>query len=270
MSEPLAEAARRLHASAASTHGSIQLPETAFVERVLAIAGDDDGALDDLHACDLFVSHAAVLGDPCAVLDIDRRLREQIAAVVKTLGESRGFADDLEGELRDHVLAPRDGKPARLASYAGKGPLDGWLRVTITREALRARKQARRTDRPLDDDAELASAVTPELEYVKATYRDAFRAAFRTALGQLDDRQRNLIALHYGDGVGVEALGQMYRVHFSTVSRWIAAAREKLFDVTRDGMRAHVPGSDDELAEIMELLQSRLDVTISLFLRRDN
>ncbi|HEU0037309.1 MAG TPA: sigma-70 family RNA polymerase sigma factor [Kofleriaceae bacterium] len=262
-----AEAARQLHRAAATTHAGIELPEAAFVERVLAVIGGDAAALGALHGDDLFVAHAAVLGDPRAVLEIDRRLRAQIAAVVKSLGESRGFADDLEGDLRDHVLAPRETKPARLASYTGKGPLDGWLRVTITREALRARKHAGRSSNPLDDDAELPDAVAPELEYLKAAYRDAFRSAFRAALATLDDRQRNLIALHYGDGVGVEQLGQMYRVHFSTISRWIAAARDKLFDTTRDHMRAHVPGGDEELAEIMALLQSRLDVTISLFVR---
>lgn len=271
-SDEVTVAARRLHGEAAAAAPDVRLDEAAFVERILQTiecADDRLAALATVHAHDLFVAHAAVKGDGAAVVQIDRRLRAQATAVVRSLGESRGFAEDLESALREHVLAPREDHGPRLAGYSGLGPLDGWLRVTVTREAIRARKLACRGARE-DDLLELPGVVAPELEYLKASYREHFRAAFRTAIRGLDDRQQNLIKLHYGDGVGVERLGQMYRVHFSTISRWISAARQELFDATRTIVRAQFGVDDREFAEIMDLVRSRLDLTISLFVRADS
>jgi RNA polymerase sigma-70 factor, ECF subfamily len=267
-SDEASRAAQRRYASAAAARPDLRLAdEAAFVARlVAATAGTADPAhaLEALHVEDLLVAQAAVAGDAAAIVEIDRRLRDQATAVVRGLGESRGFADDLESELRTHVLAARDAAVSRLDTYAGLGPLDGWLRVIATRLAHQARKHAARTaTAPLDD---LAGGAL-ELDYLKAAYRGHFETAFRAALRELDARQRTLIALHYGDGVGVERLGQMYRVHASTISRWISAARQRLFEATRDAVRAALGIDAAEFAELMELVRSRLDVTISLFVR---
>ncbi len=267
-------AARRLHGNAAAELPGVRLDAAVFTERVLAaIAGEADprAALDLLHAADLYLAHAAATGDGAAIVLVDRRLCAQVDAVVRHLGESRGFADDLESDLREHVLAPRDAAGPRIAGYAGRGPLDGWLRVTATREALRTRrKHAARAGGSDDELGELPGVIDPELDYLKATYRDHVKAAFRAAIRTLDARQQNLLKLHYGDGVGVERLGQMYRVHCSTISRWIAAARDALYDETRNGLRTRLGIADSEFEEIMGLVRSRLDVTISLFIRADS
>jgi RNA polymerase sigma-70 factor, ECF subfamily len=272
-STELHAAARDRYADAIDGADGVRVDEAAFVEWVVAaIAGEHDphAALAALHAADLLVARAAVAGDRAAIAQVDARLREQAAAVVRGLGESSGFASELEANLLAHVLVPRDGTPARLAGYSGRGPLDGWLRVTATREALRARTQAGRMAGNAGELDELPAPTSPELEYLATAYREPFRAAFREALHALDDRQQNLIRLHYRDGVGVERLGKMYRVHFSTISRWIAAAREQMFEHTRAAVRARLGLDDAEFAELMELVRSRLDVTISLFVRDDS
>lgn len=270
--EELVAAARRRFAQARAAAPGVSLGEEVFLQRVVAAVEDESdplGALAGVHADDLFLACAAAAGDGVAVGQIDRRLRAQTAAVARSLGESRGFAEDLESDLRDHVLAPREGAAPRVGSYSGLGPLDGWLRVTATREALRLRKRVARSGGGGGDDemADVPGVVAPELDYLKAAYRDHFRHAFRDALKGLDDRQRNLLRLHYGDGVGVERLGQMYRVHFSTVSRWISAARHQLFDATREAVRSRLGVSDEEFSQIMDLIRSHLDVTISIFLQ---
>jgi RNA polymerase sigma-70 factor (ECF subfamily) len=270
----LVTAVRRLYVEARAAAPRVQLDEERFVERVVqAIDGEPDpmAALEAIHAGDLFVAQAAAAGDDAAFVLVDRRMCDQIAAVVRSLGESRGFADDLESAMRAHILMPRDGAAPRLASYAGAGPLDGWLRVTATREAVRARRaQAARGSASEDELANLPGVVAPELDFLKASYREQVRTAFRAAIHALDDRQQNLIRLHYGDGVGVERLGLMYRVHFSTISRWIAAARDRLFDQTRAAIRAQLGVDNGEFEEIMDLVRSRLDLTISLFVRGDS
>ncbi|MGN6111377.1 MAG: sigma-70 family RNA polymerase sigma factor [Kofleriaceae bacterium] len=262
----LAEACARARAAAPG----VNLDERVLAERLaatLAEEADPVAALAELHVEDLFVAIAAARGDRAAIERIDQRVRREVAAVTRSHGASGGFADDLESEVRALVLAPRDGAPPRIGSYAGRGPLDGWLRVTATREALRLRKRAER-DHGGDHELEALAAIgSPELDYLKAAYRDHFRRGFAAALRGLDDRQRNLIRLHYGDGVGVERLGQIYRVHFSTISRWIAAARRQLFEATRAAVREQLAVSDAEFEQLMDLVRSRLDVTISLLVR---
>lgn len=270
----LRQAASRLYVEACAGAPGIDLDETVFVELLLKAtegASDRMVALEAIHAGDLFVAQAAAAGDPAAFVLVDRRMGDQLAAVVRSLGESSTFAQDLASELRAHILTPRDGAAPRLASYLGTGPLDGWLRVTVTREAVRARRaQNARVTASDDELAEIAGVVSPQLEYLKATYRDQIRTAFRGAIHTLTDRQKNLIRLHYGDGVGVERLGQMYRVHFSTISRWLAAARETLLDETRAAVRAELGVDNSEFDEVMHLVQSNLDLTISLFVRADS
>ena len=273
--EPMPEvvaAARRLYADLRVELPGIQLAEDRFVARLttaVAAAPAPLVALEAIHHADLYVAQAAAAGDHAALIEVDRRLRDQVTAVMRSLRESRSFAEDLESSLRDHLLVPRETEPARLASYAGSGPLDGWLRVTATREAVRARRGAARDTTSDDALGAMPAAVAPELDYLKVAYRDRVRAAFSAAIRTLDDRQQNLIRLHYGDGVGVERLGQMYQVHFSTISRWISAARDKLFEQTRSAVRAEFGVDDAEFEEIMGLVQSRLDLTISLFVRAD-
>ncbi len=271
---PLQRVARRLHADARAAAPGVELDETAFVDLLLRVtegAPDPMAALEAIHAGDVFVAHAAAAGDPVAFVIVDRRMCTQLASVVRSLGESTTFAEDLESALRAHILTPREGAGPRLASYVGTGPLDGWLRVTATREAVRARRARSARGTSSDDElGEIAGVVSPQLDFLKASYRDQVRAAFRGAIHTLDDRQKNLIRLHYGDGVGVERLGQMYRVHFSTISRWLASARDKLFDETRAAVRAELGVDNREFEEVMELVQSKLDLTISLFVRADS
>ena len=53
----------------------------------------------------------------------------------------------------------------------------------------------------------------------------------------------------------------------STISRWLARAREQLFDDTREIVRRRLAVSEEELRELIDLVRSRLDVSISRFLR---
>ena len=51
-----------------------------------------------------------------------------------------------------------------------------------------------------------------------------------------------------------------YGVHRATVVRWLAAAREALFAGTRARMRDRL--RDTEIDEVLDLIQSRLDVSV--------
>ena len=77
--------------------------------------------------------------------------------------------------------------------------------------------------------------MSPELAYLKERYRDAFTDALSAAVSALSDRDRTLLRLYHVDGLSLEAMAALYRVHLSTVSRWLTCARENVAEVLREG-----------------------------------
>ncbi len=51
-----------------------------------------------------------------------------------TLARSREFASDVQSELTRQLLVGDDGTP-KLAEYAGRGSLEGWVRLAASRLA---------------------------------------------------------------------------------------------------------------------------------------
>ena len=84
-------------------------------------------------------------------------------------------------------------------------------------------------------------AADPELAFIKGKLRDQFQGALTAALAALEDRERMIYRLHLIDGLTVEAIGKIYGVSHSTVSRWLAKARERVIAeaqrLLRDEMR---------------------------------
>jgi RNA polymerase sigma-70 factor (ECF subfamily) len=108
--------------------------------------------------------------------------------------------------------------------------------------------------RATDDD--------PELSYMKAFYRQAFRAAFRAAAETLEVRERTILHQHTIDGLTIDELGAAHGVHRATAARWLQAAREKLVAAVRVEFARRVKVSPRELASVLRLVESRLEVTM--------
>lgn len=102
----------------------------------------------------------------------------------------------------------------------------------------------------------------PELAYMKATYRAAFKSAFQEALESLQSRERTLRKQQIVDGLGIDELGALYEVHRATAARWVAAAREKLLLRTWRAFIARVRITSDECESIMRMVRSQLDVSL--------
>jgi len=58
-------------------------------------------------------------------------------------------------------------------------------------------------------------------------------------------------------------------VHRATVARWIAKARETLLTETRTLLMKRLRVDQNEFESIMRLIQSRFDVSIHHFLKKD-
>ncbi|MBP6633578.1 MAG: sigma-70 family RNA polymerase sigma factor [Kofleriaceae bacterium] len=272
-----------VHTRAAAAHPALVVPTDLFLARLAdaiaalpgAGADDPDGAagaqagasgdeaaaaLVALEAGDLYLAAGALAGLGPALAALDQRL-EAARPALDGFRLGADFTGETLQELRRRLLVG-DGGPPSLASYAGRGPLAGWLKVAALRLAI---SQRRKDDRmvPLPDDAlELPAELVSASGLIRrADAAVHVRAALGVAIAALPARARAVLRMYYLDGVELEAIGAVYGVHASTVSRWLARARDEVAAATRKALTAQL-GLDRAAAD--SLLRSALSVELSL------
>jgi RNA polymerase sigma-70 factor (ECF subfamily) len=237
-----------------------------FIAQRLAGA-DLVAALATAPAADLVIAAACAAQEPTAHAAFDAVLSEVDAAGASTRSP-RDLVDDVKQLIRVQLLVARDGKPPGIASYRGKGPLRGWVRITATRELIRhQRKRARETpgDRPLDEA--LGDAGDPLLSQLKAEYRTEFATALREAITVLGAEDRTLLRQQIVDQLSIDEIGAAFGVHRATAARWLQRARGALVAATRGRLAARLKVSVDEIDSVIRLVQSQLDASMIRYLR---
>jgi RNA polymerase sigma-70 factor (ECF subfamily) len=101
-----------------------------------------------------------------------------------------------------------------------------------------------------------------ELDFVKEAYRPAFKEAFHEALASLDEKERLLLKQHAVDGLGIDALGELYGVHRATAARWVAKVREAVLDRTRVAFEKRMNVGRAEFESLLRLARSQLDLSL--------
>jgi RNA polymerase sigma-70 factor (ECF subfamily) len=243
----------------------LDLPADAFLAHLFErLAGDAPPALEELRAGDLYLACGCALGDRAAIEAFEAQLFPVVDAAVGRMNLPRSTIDDVKQILRRELFVAQAGEPPKIASYDGRGDLRAWLRVTSVRTALKVLRKQRR-EVPLEQERLLAlpgHSEDAELEYMKRAYRGAFKEAFQEALASLPDRQQNLLRQQFLDGLTIDQVSALYRVHRATAARWMAAAREALLNETRARLTQRVQVSVRECDSIMRLVQSQLDITL--------
>lgn len=230
----------------------------------LAERGLDAGTLPEDRLRDCFVVCAALHGAPGGVAALEGHLAGPLRAALRKTRISADEADDVLQRLWSTLLVDDgQGQGQRLAAWQGQGDLLAYVRVSAVRLALKLRRASGK-EQPQGDELlqERADALTPELAYMKESYRASFRVAFQAALDSLPSRDQLLLRQQVLDGLTVDELGALHGVHRATVARWIASARETLIARARRRFFADVALPPEEGEGLMSLVQSRLDETI--------
>lgn len=229
-------------------------------------SGADPETLEGINAEELFFAFALVEGDSTALRVFERDHVRELALVARQV--DAGSADEVVQRLRHRMLV---GPSAKLRDYSGAGSLRRWLKVAAKRLALDMRRAAgRRRESDLDGEGgagALVAEVDPELNYIKAHYREEFRAAFAEAMKSLDARSRSMLKLHLVHRLSIDEIAPMQQVHRATVARWIAKARQELADKTRVALGRRIGVATNEVDSVIHLIASRLDVTVSRHLQ---
>ena len=253
-----------------SAHPQLSVEDVVFAAHLGRCGAPVDAGADGIHAEDLFLCCAGLLGDEAAVRALRADHRQVLVGYLRHVDTSPAFIDEVEQRLWDSALVGSVDAPPKLASYSGKGPLAGWLGVAAQRIALMIKRHEGAGERAADaagTEARLVAA-DPELAFIKGHLRGTFQRAISQALLVLGDRERMVYRMHIIDGLTVERIAKTYGVSHSTVSRWMAAARASIVAEAQRLLRDEMQASPDDYESMSRLLVSQLDLSVSRLLRK--
>ncbi len=237
-----------------------------------AVAGELVVSLAGLDHAGLYLAHACVLGDSRALARFDAHCVAELDAALRAAGVSAAQVAEAKQRVRQKLLVAGSEGPPRLASYAGRGDLRGFVRVVAVREGIGVVRQTARREAhevsAADEQLERATVgEDPELLMIKETHRAALREAFAAALGQLAGRERTLLRMAVVDGLTIDQLGAAFAVHRATAARWLASVREGLFKATRRELMARLHIDSREFESWIRVIQSRFEISVCEILR---
>lgn len=222
-------------------------------------------AAPDDHGADRALAAACLAGEPAALRRFDAEVLGPAVDSVRGIDPAPAFVDEIRQRVRAHLLVG-EGRP-RLADYAGRGPLAGWVAVAAVRTALMVRRSTARRREVGDDDwagaLALVATGNPELELQKREHAAAFTTALREAAAALEPRLRAVLAMHFTEDLSIDQIGAVYAVHRATAARWVQRARDELIAKTRAILAARLGLTSSEIARVGALVQSQVDVSLS-------
>lgn len=246
-----------------------------FIDAVAARldAGSDPvAALGEMRAGDMYIAQACAAGHEDAIAVFESTYMPVVVTKVRGMRGARDEADEVAQQIRERLLVGDTRRGPRIADYAGRGDLRRWLRATATRSYLNLRRKGKREVAIGDEnvlDAMVSETADPALARMKKQYAAEFKVSFEEAIGKLTGRQRTLLRYQHVDGLTVDRIAAIYKVHRATLHRWLAAAREALAAGTEKGMRARLSISETEFQSMRRMVQSQLNLSISRVLADD-
>jgi RNA polymerase sigma-70 factor (ECF subfamily) len=224
-------------------------------------------ALRALVAPDLYLACACAHGAPAALRAFERRFLQNFTAHVARVSTEPAFVDEVRQIVCEHLLVSAPGARPRIAEYAGRGALLKWVSISAIRIALRLRaSQSGDRPEPDDDALELAGPGDPDTEILRRRHGPDFKLALQEALGALSAEQRNLLRLHYVDGLSIDKIGALQGVHRATAARHLAGLRSAVLAGAKRRLAARLALDPQELLHLARLLESQLDLSLSRIL----
>jgi RNA polymerase sigma-70 factor, ECF subfamily len=167
------------------------------------------------------------------------KLYQSALRIAREDSAARELADSLYADL--YGTSTRDGqRVSKLASYTGRGSLEGWLRTVLAQEYV---NRYRRTKRlvSLDEESEEGVQFTAVSAEPVTVADPRLTAATDEALAVLSAEDRTILAAYYLDGRTLAEIARMLRVHESTISRKVdklgkALRKQILAGLARRGM----------------------------------
>jgi RNA polymerase sigma-70 factor (ECF subfamily) len=174
-----------------------------------------------LRAEELVLSRACAAGHEHAWEVFLTRYREKLydiaGYITKESSTARELADSIYAEL--YGTTTRDGqRTSKLASYTGRGSLEGWLRTVMVQEHVnRYRRQRRLVS--LDEETEEGSQFATPATDAAIAVDPRVEAATDEVLVALPPEDRFVLASYFLDERTLADIARTLGVHESTISR---------------------------------------------------
>jgi RNA polymerase sigma-70 factor (ECF subfamily) len=170
---------------------------------------------------ELALARACAAGDNSAwelfLIRYRDKLYQSAIRIAREDSAARELADTLYADL--YGTSKRDGRRiSKLASYTGRGSLEGWLRTVLAQEYV---NRYRRTKRLVSLDEESEEGVqfcAPEPDPVVAA-DSRLEMATDEALAFLSGEDRTILSAYFLDSRTLAEIARMLSVHESTISR---------------------------------------------------
>jgi len=145
------------------------------------------------------------------------KLFSAAAAIAKEESAARELADGLYAELYGMRQGEGGERISKLASYTGRGSLEGWLRTVLAQEYINRHRSQRRLV-SFDERREQGEQFEARSEAV-APVDARLEQSVDQALAETAAEERLLLAWRYLDGCTLAEIAHMLGVHESTISR---------------------------------------------------
>jgi RNA polymerase sigma-70 factor (ECF subfamily) len=206
-------------------------------------AGQARDFCKSLRVEDLVLARACAAGNERAWETFIVRFREKLydtgLQIAREDSAARDLADSMYANLYGTVN--REGKRiSKLASYTGRGSLEGWLRTVMAQEHInRYRKQKRLVS--LEEESEEGGQFPAPEKEAPVPLDPRLTSATDEALKELSPEDRFVLAAYYLDDRTLADIARMLSVHESTISRKVDKLgkylrKQILTKMTRQGM----------------------------------
>lgn len=188
-----------------------------------AANADFETFCSNLHIEDLVLARACAAGNERAWEAFMLRFREKLYDVSRQITREDSTARELADSVYADLYGMRtrgDERVSKLASYSGRGSLDGWLRTVLAQDFVNTyRKQRRLVSLEEESEDGAQFAATPEDPMQPSS--SLLEQATADALRQLDAEDRFVLASYFLDDRTLAQIARSLSVHESTISRKI-------------------------------------------------
>jgi RNA polymerase sigma-70 factor (ECF subfamily) len=137
--------------------------------------------------------------------------------IAKESSAARELADSIYADL--YGTTTREGKRnSKLASYTGRGSLEGWLRTVMAQEFVNRYRRQRRTV-SLDEESEEGAQFPAANPEPSIAVDSRVEIATDEALADLSSEDKFVLASYFLDSRTLAEIARALQVHESTISR---------------------------------------------------
>ena len=196
-----------------------------------------------LRVDELALARACAAGNNSAWEVFLTRYREKLylaaLRIAREDSAARELADTLYADL--YGTTTREGqRVSKLASYTGRGSLEGWLRTVLAQEYVNRYRKTKRLVSLEEESEEGIQFRAPDPEPA-STADPRLARATDAALNDLSAEDRTVLSAYYLDDRTLAQIARMLGVHESTISRKLdklakTLRKQILTNLSRQGM----------------------------------